>query len=112
MVIILDFWATWCGPCRREIPYLIDIKKTFKDKKFEIISINGFERGSDQAAIDFVKQYKMDWVHVINKQAGNDIANKYKIRYLPTVYIIKHGKIVDIGLRGQELKNRIKALLD
>ena len=110
-VVLLDFWATWCSPCRREIPNLKDIKKTFKNKDFEIISIDGFERRSDESAIKFVKEHKMDWVHVIDKNVGFEIAKKYNVEYLPTMYIIKKGKIVATGLRGEQLKSKLSELL-
>jgi len=109
-VVILDFWATWCGPCRREIPHLIDIKNTFKDKKFEIISI-ALERGSEDAAIQFVKQKKMNWIHIVNKKITTQLAQKYQIKFIPTMFIIQKGKIIATGLRGQALKNKIQQLV-
>ncbi len=111
-VVVLDFWATWCPPCRKEIPNLIDIKKTFKNKNFEIISIDGFERNSDAEAVKFVRDNGMDWIHIVNKTIGGDIANKYQIQYIPTMFILKKGKIVAVGLRGEELKKKIQELLD
>jgi len=109
-VVILDFWATWCGPCRREIPNLIDIKNTFKNEKFEIISI-ALERGSGEKAVRFVKENKMNWVHITDIEQTTELARKYQIRYIPTMYIIKNGKIAAAGLSGAALKRKIKELI-
>jgi len=109
-VVILDFWATWCGPCRREIPNLIDIKNTYKNKDFEIISI-ALERGSEEKVIQFVKNNNMNWVHIVDKETAGQLAQKYGIRYIPSMFIIKDGKVVATGLRGQQLKDKINQLI-
>lgn len=109
-VILLDFWATWCGPCRREIPNLVDIKKNYANDPFEIVSI-ALERGPEADAKAFVEKYGMNWVHIIDNNKGREIANQYKIMYIPTMYIIKNGKILATGLRGEALKTKLKELL-
>jgi thiol-disulfide isomerase/thioredoxin len=110
-VVLLDFWATWCLPCREEIPNLIQIKNELKDKAFEIVSI-ALEKDSDEKAVKFVKEHNMNWVHIINKEKTKKIADDYKIKYIPTMHIIgKDGKIVASNLRGVALKNKLKELL-
>ena len=111
-VVILDFWATWCPPCRKEIPNLKEIYKTHKGNDFEIISI-ALERKPKEFALNFIKEWKMDWVHIIDNVKGREIAQKYKIRYIPTMYVIdKKGKIVSDRLRGEQLKKKIGELLN
>lgn len=110
-VILLDFWATWCGPCRREIPHLIEIKKEFKNKNFEIISIDGFERRGDEPAKKFVRDNRMNWVHIIDQKVGYAISKKYGVRGIPAMFIIENGKILAANLRGDQLKLKLRELL-
>lgn len=109
-VVLLDFWATWCGPCRQEIPNLLDIKESFKNAPFEIISI-ALERGSTDTVKRFIEEQKMNWVHIIDLTSCRQIAEKYQIRYIPTMFLIKNGKILASDLRGQVLKETIKQLV-
>ncbi|MEN8154639.1 MAG: TlpA disulfide reductase family protein [Acidobacteriota bacterium] len=110
-VVILDFWATWCPPCLKEIPNLKKIYTKFKDDDFEIISI-ALERKPREHALKFVADKKMNWVHVIDKLKGREIATEYRIRYIPTMYIInKKGEIIESGLRGESLGEKIAELL-
>jgi len=109
-VVLLDFWATWCPPCRAEIPNLIDIQKRFGDKKFVLISIS-LDRDLN-AARRFVREKGMDWVHVIDAEAASDLAEKYRIEYIPTTYVIdRTGRIAAMQLRGGSLRDKIAELL-
>ncbi len=110
-VVILDFWATWCPPCRKEIPNLKKIYSEFKGDNFEIISI-ALERRPSEYAKKFIKENGMNWIHIVDKEEGRRIAKDYKIRYIPTMYVInKRGDIVESGIRGEKLKERIIELL-
>ncbi|MBU4267736.1 MAG: TlpA family protein disulfide reductase [Acidobacteria bacterium] len=109
-VVLLDFWATWCPPCRVEIPNLLGIFRQFKNKDFILISVS-LDRDL-QAARKFVKDKEMDWVHIINMEAGREIATLYQVEYIPSTFVIgRKGKIEARQLRGDELKNKIASLL-
>jgi peroxiredoxin len=109
-VVLLDFWATWCPPCRVEVPNLLDIYRRFKDKNFVMISVS-LDRDL-QAARQFVKDKEMGWLHIIDREAGRAISDLYQVEYIPSTFLINRmGKIEASQLRGDELKNRIAALL-
>ncbi len=109
-VVLLDFWATWCPPCRAEVPNLLDIQKNFQDKKFVLVSVS-LDRDLD-AARSFVREKGMDWVHVIDASAARELADKYQVEYIPSTFVIdRQGKMAATQLRGDALKNKIAALL-
>jgi peroxiredoxin len=109
-VVLLDFWATWCPPCRVEIPNLLGINRQFRGKDFVLISVS-LDRDL-QAARQFVKDKQMDWVHIIDAEAGQAIATLYQVEYIPSTFIIgRDGKIAARQLRSDELKNAIAASL-
>ena len=96
-VVILDFWATWCPPCRKGIPDLIELKNEFGSEEFEIIgiSLDGFTRGgaTKNDVVPFIKDYGINYPIVI----GNpDIAQQYGgVRSIPTSFVVdKEGYIV------------------
>jgi len=109
-VVLLDFWATWCPPCRVEVPNLLDIFRKFKDRGFVLISVS-LDRDL-QAARRFVQDKEMDWLHIIDHEAGRAISDLYQVEYIPSTFIInRKGKIAASQLRGDELKDKIAALL-
>jgi len=109
-VVLLDFWATWCPPCRVEVPHLIDIQKRFGDRKFVLISVS-LDRDI-AAARRFVREKEMNWVHVIDSRSARELAEKYEVRFIPSTFVIdRTGKIAATQLRGGALKDKIGALL-
>lgn len=109
-VVLLDFWATWCPPCRVEIPNLLEIYRQFKNKKFVLLSVS-LDRDIPLAR-QFVKEKEMNWLHVIDRESSGRIASLYEIEYIPATFIIDgKGKIVARNLRGAELINTIASLL-
>ncbi|MFD2824607.1 redoxin domain-containing protein [Lacinutrix iliipiscaria] len=117
-VTIIDFWAAWCGPCRRENPNVVKVYEKYHDKGLEIIgvSLDGTPQQKDakQAWIAAIAQDKLTWHQVSNLQYFNDpIAKEFNINSIPATFILDaDGKIVAKDLRGQALDNKIAELLD
>jgi len=99
--VLLDFWGSWCGPCRASHPHLKELYKKYKDKGFEIIAI-AHERGKtlDESKASWLKAIKEDginWVHVLNQDGieKQDIVKSYQINGFPTKILVdKEGKII------------------
>ncbi|MDX9791300.1 MAG: TlpA disulfide reductase family protein [Candidatus Kapaibacterium sp.] len=105
-VVFLNFWGTWCGPCRREIPDIIKISKELKNKDFVVIGI-AYEqvRSEDDAVkkvLDFASKNDIEYINFI---ANRDIIEAYgKIPSVPTTFIIdKNGKLIEkiVGSRDK-----------
>ncbi len=111
-VVLLDFWATWCMPCKVEMPNVIRIHKKYNKKGFEII---GISLDKDKGALErFVKDNEMNWPQCFDGQGWNSgVATKYKVRSIPTTYLIgKKGKIRYRSLRGKELEEAVEKLVN
>ena len=116
-VTIIDFWAAWCAPCRRENPNVVNIYNQYHDQGLEIISVSldgtRTQKNPKQAWIDAIEKDKLTWTHVSSLQYFNDpIAKLYNITAIPTTYILdKDGIIVAKNLRGKALELKVKELL-
>jgi cytochrome c biogenesis protein CcmG/thiol:disulfide interchange protein DsbE len=89
-VVLLDFWATWCGPCRESIPHLIDLYKTYQENGLEVIGMN-VDRGDTNAVKRFVNSMNIPYSIIFTPE---EVSRNFAISGLPTAVLIdKQGKI-------------------
>ena len=111
-VVLIDFWASWCGPCRINNKKVMPVYAKYHDKGFEIYGVSIDD--SKAPWLKAVKQDKSEWIHVIDTKAatGNELTQTWNIQYIPSTFLIdKEGKIVAAGLEKDELENLLKKML-
>lgn len=111
-ITILDFWASWCRPCRAENPNVVRIYNKYKDKGLEIVGIS-FDQKEDKWK-QAVENDGLTWVHVSNLKGWQEPLGKpFGVRSIPTTYLLDaEGVIIAKNLRGVALENKIAELLD
>ncbi len=110
-VVLVDFWATWCGPCVAELPHVIETYNKYKDKGFEVVGISLDDNIDTLEA--FTQQNKMTWPQYFDgKVWENEIAQRFGIKGIPATFLVgKDRKIVASNLRGNALEEAVvKAL--
>ncbi len=112
-VVLIDFWASWCGPCRKENPNVVAIYGKYKDKGFEVFSVS---LDKDRAGwLQAIAKDNLSWPNHVSdlKYWKSEGAATYGVSSIPyTVLIDKKGKIVAKKLRGVELENKVKELCE
>lgn len=110
---IIDFWASWCKPCRVENPNVVKLYNKYHDKGLNIISVSLDKPDNKDAWTDAIKQDQMDWHHVSNLEFWNEpIAQLYGVTAIPATYLLdENGVIIDKNLRGAALQNKLESLL-
>lgn len=110
-LVLLDFWASWCGPCRRENPNVVKMYNKYKDKGFDIIGIS-LDDNKDRW-VGAIEQDGLDWHHISDlKKWQSEYAALYGVRSIPhTVLLDQEGKIIARGLRGAALESKVAEIL-
>ncbi|PIQ21217.1 MAG: alkyl hydroperoxide reductase [Cytophagales bacterium CG18_big_fil_WC_8_21_14_2_50_42_9] len=109
--VLVDFWASWCGPCRQENPNVVRMYQKYKDKGFEIYGVSLDE--SKEKWVNAIAKDNLTWPHVSDLKGWNSAAAvKYNIQAIPqTLLLDKEGKIIAKNLRGKPLEEKIASLL-
>ena len=115
---LIDFWASWCKPCRRENPNVVKVYEKYHSKGLEIISVSldGSRNQKDPKAawIKAIEDDKLTWSHVSNLNYFNDpVAKAYNIRSIPATFLLdENGKIIAKNLRGDALDKKVAEYLN
>ena len=111
--VLIDFWASWCGPCRAENPNLVKAFNKYKDKNFTVLGVSLDQPGKHQAWMDAIHKDGLDWTQVSDlKFWDNAVAKQYGIRAIPQNFLIDpSGKIVAKNIRGEELDKKLDEII-
>lgn len=104
--VLIDFWASWCTPCRKEIPNLKNLYKLYGDKGFQIVSISIDKKKAEWEKA--LEEEQLPWPNFLDETG---VADLYKVRFVPTMYLIDaQGTLVGENLHGQALADKLKEL--
>ncbi len=110
-VVLVDFWASWCGPCRKSIPTVIGLYDKYKGQGFEVFGVSIDNKKKDW--LTAIAHDKIKYIQVMDKAGWySKVAERYGVNAIPNTFLLdKTGKIVAIDLEEDALEEKIKSLL-
>jgi peroxiredoxin len=112
--VLLDFWASWCGPCRAENPNVVKAYNTYKSKGFDVLSVSLDKDSAKERWLKAIHDDNLTWTHVSDLQYWNNaVAKMYGIQSIPQNFLIDpQGKIIGKNLRGEELEKKLATIFN
>src|SRR5690606_2445784 len=109
-VVLVDFWASWCGPCRRENPNVVKLYNRYKSQGFDILGVS-LDKTQDRW-VQAIEQDGLIWHHISDlKGWANEVAKMYGVSSIPhTILLDKEGRILARNLRGPQLEEKLREI--
>ena len=111
--VLIDFWASWCGPCRAENPNVVSAYNKYKDKGFTVLGVSLDREGAKDKWIDAIHKDNLTWTHVSDlKFWDNAVAKQYGIQAIPQNFLLdKEGRIMAANIKGDEFLKKLEEII-